>query len=136
MLALGACGPGLVAGLDGSPAMEPGSDCQSCHKADGSGRGQPWTVAGTLFGAPNAKSNAGLLASYVLVTDADGYAWTLRTNESGNFYIAETLKFPLQVEVHRGDLVMRMSEPVTTGSCNSCHTQPARHAAPGRLFAP
>ncbi len=91
------------------PLMEPGSDCLECH--DG-GEARRWTAAGTWGGQGNAVS----------IQDAGGKSFTLRTNQAGNFYTAESLSFPLRVSVNG----RAMPSAVSDGSCNRCHGEGGR----------
>jgi len=117
---------------DANPQMQPGQDCFQCHgKTAGS-----WSVAGTLFGAADSATDAGVGGAKIYLTDSDGRQFTLTSNDSGNFYTAEQLKFPLRVQAEANGVRMAMSEPVTVGSCNSCHQQPPQNDARGRLFVP
>lgn len=134
-LAVALCGLAFVGCQpEESPVMMPGHDCVSCH--DGTGEAPRWSVAGTLYGDPHANASDGVDGAEVLVTDSAGRALTLRSNSAGNFYTAEDLKPPFTVEVQRNGRRMAMSMPAPSGSCNSCHGNPPRDDAPGRLFAP
>jgi hypothetical protein len=126
-LALAGCG------LGGSPVMRPGADCLHCH--DG-GRARRWTVAGTVFPSPDASPDSGILGAHVRIRDAVGWSFELRTNAAGNFYTAETVAFPLQVCVEDSGTVSCMSGPVETGGCNSCHSEPPKGGAAGRVSVP
>jgi hypothetical protein len=88
------------------PMMEPGEDCLECH--DG-GEARRWTVAGTWAGQGNQVS----------IQDAAGKAFTLHTNQAGNFWSAEPVTFPLRVGVNG----QAMPDDVTAAdaSCNRCH---------------
>jgi mono/diheme cytochrome c family protein len=139
-----------VAGVNGSPTMEPGQDCMQCHApkdsipgATGQAADRTWTVAGTVFADPQARLDAGLEDAEILVTDDAGTALTLLSNEAGNFYTGETLVPPLHVQVQFGAHRMRMVESPPLGfSCNACHTaNPVAVGsfttpAPGELFVP
>ncbi len=116
-----------------SPMMLPGEDCLRCHSGE---RAQQWTLAGTLFSTPTAATDAGLEGASVLVTDANGRSLTLRTNGAGNFYTAESLVFPLHVEVQQNGVSVGMAMAVPSGGCNACHTQPPLNGAPGRIYLP
>lgn len=135
-----ACAALLVAACgipENAPIMQPGQDCMSCHAA-GTGTGAPvWTIAGTLYAAPDASDHAGIEGGHVYITDAKGNSFTLTTNSAGNFYTAEALAFPLaKVQAEFGGTRMAMVSTPPTGSCNSCHAQPPLEGAPGRLFVP
>jgi hypothetical protein len=161
LLALVACGQNpqtgdggdtpldVVAGWSGSPTMNPGLDCLSCHSAGSNppffANDRPWTIAGTVYASPDALADAGQPNVQILVTDANGQQLTLVSNAAGNFYTAEAVAFPLQSlmvqnKTHR--MQMDLASPYTpipgfpslTGDCNSCHTQPSTFQAPGRLF--
>lgn len=112
--------------------MEPGVDCMSCH-IDSAFR---WTVAGTVYGRPDAEPHDGVGGAEVVLTDVEGRVLTLRTNSSGNFFTREELQFPLDVEIRRDGRSVRMETPTATGSCNGCHNVPAVSDAPGRVYAP
>ncbi len=115
-----------------SPDMDPGEDCLSCH-ATGD---HIWSVAGTVFDDPNGPPSAGVESAQVLVTDAKGKQLTLNTTAAGNFYTAEKLVFPVQVEVQKGDYRFAMDDTPAVGSCNTCHNSPPLNGAIGRLFVP
>jgi hypothetical protein len=117
---------------ENNPTMQPGQDCFQCHGRNA----QAWSVAGTVFGAVDSSIDTGLSGAKIYVTDADGRAFTLTSNGSGNFYTAEPLRFPLRVQAEANGVRMAMSAPVTSGSCNSCHAQPPQNDALGRLFVP
>ncbi len=118
---------------ENSPMMRPGEDCLRCHSGE---RAQQWTLAGTLFSSPSAATDAGLDGASVLVTDANNRSLTLRTNGAGNFYTAESLAFPLRVEVQKDGVSVGMAMAVPSGGCNACHTQPPLSGAPGRIYLP
>ncbi len=147
---LAALGCNAVAGVNGSPTMDPGQDCMRCHAPKDSEPGdtgaaadRTWTVAGTVFADPQAAVDAGLEDAEILVTDDAGTKLTLLSNQAGNFYTGETLMPPLHVEVQWGAHRMRMVESPPFGfSCNACHNaNPVPVAtfttpAPGELFVP
>jgi hypothetical protein len=117
---------------DEGPAMRPGQNCMACHSAtpEGSG-GLPdgehghqaspyWSVAGTVFYAN--KTTAGFEGAEIQVTDANGWSFSLRSNEAGNFYSAESLTFPLHVCISANGTVSCQQSTLTSGACNSCHS--------------
>src|SRR5579863_1750992 len=135
----------VIAGWSGSPAMNPGIDCISCHSPTGVASYRPWTIAGTVYNSPDADAGAGAPNVQILVTDANGRQLTLVSNAAGNFYTAETLLFPLQSvmvqnQTHRMQMDLNNNFIPSTsiqGDCNSCHTKPfPAFSAPGRLFVP
>ncbi len=144
-LALVACGgTGLFGGgdgegtstegadVEGSPTMQPGANCLSCHS---SGE-HTFTAAGTVFSRPDDPVTAGVAGVVVLITDANGTVTQLVTNSAGNFYTDAPLKFPITAELHRGASVMKMAQTVPIGGCSTCHTQPPAAGAPGRNYVP
>jgi hypothetical protein len=112
----------LLAGCipEEGPMMLPGQDCMECH-ASGAQEddARPWSVAGTI---------AGRMGANVVITDAKGWSFTLRSNKAGNFYTAEGVALPLRSIVVDGR-AMPASEMSRTGarphpgSCNAagCH---------------
>jgi len=155
----GGAGPfDVVAGWSGSPTMNPGTDCMSCHSATQSldclqppcrASYKPWTVAGTIYGDPNADPEAGVPNVQVLIVDSAGKQLTLVSNAAGNFYTQEPLTFPLaSLMIQSTDQRMVMdlhpdfslpTNPDGTeaiGSCNLCHTDPPAFNSPGRIFIP
>ncbi len=136
-LVLGACTP------ENGPTMRPGEDCLRCHGGSPYGdQGQEvrpataWSLAGTVYATEDASADAGVEGADVQVTDASGFAFTLHTNLAGNFYSAESVKFPLQVCVSRHGSVQCMEGPAPNGACNHCHAQPPQGEAAGRIAAP
>ncbi len=127
-LALVACGCGTP---DLSPVMRPGEDCTSCHNGD---QAQEWTVAGTVFSAPDAQSDGGVQGALVLIADANGRQLTLRSNSAGNFYTAEPLQFPLTVSVAGTQAQHVMTAAVEVGACNACHVPATSTGDPGRVY--
>ena len=106
LLLAGACVPGQ------GPSMRPFEDCLGCH--GGGGDARAWTVAGTWA-----------RGAHVTVVDANGKSVTMRGNDVGNFYTAESLAFPLTVWVD-GRLMTSTTDhvspqPLTYGGCNVCH---------------
>jgi hypothetical protein len=107
--------------------MTPGDDCISCHSR--------FTFAGTVYAREDALPGDGVADVQVILTDAASRSITLTSNAAGNFYTEEPLQFPVSIELRRGQSSRRMSYPVTTGACSSCHTWPApNQTVPGRLF--
>ena len=107
------------------PSMRPFEDCLSCH--GGGGHARTWTVAGTWA-----------RGAHVTVVDANGKSVTMRGNDVGNFYTAESLAFPLTVWVD-GRLMTSTTDhvspqPLTYGGCNVCHR--ADTLTVGPLMAP
>jgi hypothetical protein len=130
----------VISGWSGSPTMNPGIDCLTCHGPDLRASYKSWTIAGTVYPSPDSLADGGQPNVQILITDANGTQLTLVSNSAGNFYTEETLAFPLQslmVQNGRHRMQMDLSEnfiPSTVSSCNQCHNQPSAFSAPGRLF--
>ena len=118
-----------------SPVMEPGNDCLACH-AEGQSK-LPWTLSGTIYAAPDARAEQGIAGVEVQATGSDGKVLTLESNSAGNFYTRETVAFPVQLRLRRGDQVKEMTRTLdgVTG-CASCHAATPVEGAPGRLYLP
>ncbi len=121
------------------PAMRPGEDCISCHGGSTGtttgGRGghhasPAWSVAGTVFQASDLAS--GYEGAEVQITDANGWTFSMRTNEAGNFYSAESPTFPLHVCINANGAVTCQQSAITSGQggCNSCHSARGSVGAP------
>jgi len=111
LLALCACIP------DNGPLMRPGEDCLFCHSSTGGAT--PWIAAGTVF--RQADGGQGFEGARVRLTDANGFSVALRTNEAGNFYTREALRFPLTACIDANGATVCQQSPLTAGSCNTCH---------------
>lgn len=105
--------------------MEPGENCQGCHGEQGPlylgeplRRARTWTIAGTVYDARGINSVEG---AQVQITDANGFAFSLRTNPAGNFYSREQVALPLKACIENGGKTICQQSPVTSGACNSCH---------------
>jgi hypothetical protein len=124
-------------GTEGSPLMEPGQACIACHSR---GEGPRFTIAGTLYPTGHEPNNCNGVnggGMKVVVTDSKGATVTLTPNGAGNFYSNTGLTPPMRAKVVNGSGVERvMSATLTTGDCNSCHTQSGANSAPGRITIP
>jgi hypothetical protein len=109
-----------------------GTDCMSCHKAGGTGRGI-FTVAGTVYmggGGPQVSATVS-----VYPTGSSTAQATLTTDGLGNFFttqpVAALVPAAGQQFVQGVNVVIRptggtsrsMLGVVSNGSCNSCHSQ-------------
>jgi hypothetical protein len=135
------------------PMMSPGEDCLECHGGGeggggggdkpnaifglggGEDDGPPWTVAGTVYGARNAAASDGVRGARIHLTESNGSGRTvsLRSNEAGNFYLADHLTFPLRVAVEKDGLSRTMPDAVNEGGCNGCHSAGGNDGAEGRV---
>jgi hypothetical protein len=126
--ALCACVPGK------GPLMDPGQDCLFCHVKGGEASGSPWSAAGTVF--QPGDTSQGFEGAQVHITDATGFSFSLRSNLAGNFYTAESLRFPLQACIEANGKTVCQQSPVITGSCNVCHGLSISGATQPPLTAP
>lgn len=129
-------------GNDGSPLMNPGQACNTCHQQSG---GPNLRIAGTVY--PSLHEPNDCIGSKpppqlrVVVTDAQDRTFNMPLNASGNF-IASTGLFsprprpPFKAVVTDGVKTRAMVGSVTSGDCNSCHTVDGANGAPGRIMAP
>lgn len=122
-----------IGGDEESPEMHPGMDCVGCHTSRG--EGPRFTVAGTVYGGPNAGDDCfGVAGLTVRLTGADGTVAELPTNGAGNFTTRASVKAPYTAELVRaGAVVAKMQTPQSSGACNSCHQA---NGSPGRILAP
>jgi hypothetical protein len=134
-----------IAGFSGTPDMNPGVDCQSCHSPTGRAHDRFWTVSGTIFGASGDLSDGGVAGAEILITDVNGKQLTLRSNAVGNFYTSEPLGPLADVQVQyppaNRRLIMNLAvfdggDLSVIGSCNHCHQNPGINGSPGRVFVP
>lgn len=115
-LALAGCIP------EEGPMMSPGEDCLDCH---GGGDARAWSFAGTLSGSEGAR---------VTVVDRNGRVLTVRANQAGNFYSAESLVFPLRDVILDGRNVsnnVTVMRDLPHGSCNRPTGTSGCHAGGG-----
>lgn len=124
-------------GTHKSPDMEPGHACISCHGQQG---GPRFSVAGTVYPSghePDDCDGSPAGGAVVTVTDARGATATFTASTvSGNFHGSTALTFPITAKVTFNGKTRAMATAVSTGDCNSCHTQTGSSAAPGRITLP
>lgn len=117
---------------DGDGAnMLPGSDCQLCHKPGGVSDAPAYQFGGTVYS--DDLGSQGLEGVIVRVTDARGEVLEMKSTRVGNFYSRGDLVPPMQVEVERDGWIEAMTDPITTGDCNSCH---ACDGETDKIYAP
>ena len=126
---------------DNGPLMRPGEDCMACHGGTGSlpagerrRHARDWTVAGTVFDP--ADTAVGIEGAEIEITDANGFRFTLTSNEAGNFYVRNQVTLPLAACISRNGTTVCQQSPVTSGSCNSCHGLAVLGAPQPPLLAP
>jgi hypothetical protein len=129
-------------GGGGSPSMNPGKPCLSCHGQSGSGA-PSFIIAGTVYPTGHEPDLCdgvnGSNQVTVVVTDAKGKVWNLPVNSAGNFYqpgSAGSVAFPIHAKVTRAGKERDMFGAQSTGDCNGCHTQAGANGAPGRIVEP
>jgi mono/diheme cytochrome c family protein len=130
-------------GTRGSPLMQPGNTCISCHSSEG--EGPIFTIAGTVMqtAAEPIECN-GTFGAQVIITDSNGATFTLPTNAAGNFACGGggsfgacaglTPPYHARVVTSAGERAMGSAQ--TSGDCNGCHTETGAGGAPGRIQAP
>jgi hypothetical protein len=127
-------------GTDGSSLMEPGQACISCHTRNG-GEAPTFAIAGTLYRTGHEPNNcngaSGTSGAHVVVSGSNGTSITLAPNSAGNFYSSTFLSAPYTAKVVNGSGIERvMVSTLSTGDCNSCHSQTGANGAPGRITLP
>lgn len=95
-------------------------------------------LAGTVYTALNEKDLCfGKPNLFVRVTASDGRVFDMQVNNAGNFSLPNmNSKPPFKAMVIDGAKARPMMGSVTSGDCNSCHTQTGKNGAPGRITAP
>lgn len=121
----------------GDDEMHPGAPCLACHAMSG---GPSLRIAGTVYptlheptdcnGTPRPPNLT------VVVTDSRNRTFRLNVNGVGNFNTRDIPRPPLTAVVTDGQKTRAMVGKVTSGDCNSCHTEAGANGAPGRIMAP
>jgi hypothetical protein len=120
-----------------SPLMRPGEACNACHQKLG---GPNLRAAGTVYASYHEPNDCNGKAPppplKVIVTDSHNNKVSMDVNAAGNFYTKTRLFAPYRAEVTDGTNTRKMMGSVTSGDCNSCHTEQGANNAPGRILAP
>ena len=119
----------------GSQSMHPGVACIDCHsKSDG----PLYQVAGTVYPTAHEPDDCyGASGSAtVVITDANGTAYSLPVNSAGNFFSRTRIATPYTAKVISGGKTRAMVGAQKNGDCNTCHTEQGTETAPGRIMAP
>jgi cytochrome c5 len=125
-----------------SPLMHPGLACNACHSVMG---GPNLQIAGTAYKAPHDVNDCNGAAPpptiTVTITDSKGKVVNATVNAAGNFNVprqngAQRLTAPYTAKLSDGVKTRVMVGKVTSGDCNSCHTQAGINGAPGRILVP
>lgn len=123
-------------GLPNGPLHRAGFPCTRCHGDAWWQESPAFELAGTIYREPDGVR--GMNDAEVIVRDASGRELTLRTNESGNFYLRQgsaNLDFPLRVSVRSGDSEQTMRGLIwRERSCSACHRGPPGEASNGPVF--
>jgi hypothetical protein len=105
----------------GGGEHHPGEPCIECHAREG--EGPRFTLSGTVY--DGLASTTPVTGATIRVVDADGVEITLISARNGNFYTAQAVAFPVQVQGSRCPDTRAMATPVTQadGDCNmgGCH---------------
>ncbi|MGO9830370.1 MAG: hypothetical protein ACLPJH_09530 [Myxococcaceae bacterium] len=115
--------------------MRPGEACVSCHQANG---GPGFNAGGTVYPTghePNDCVASASAGAVVTVTDSSGASVSFTANGNGNFY-GNVPGFPITAVVTFDGGTRAMTTPVSSGDCNSCHTEAGTNGAPGRIALP
>lgn len=124
-------------GTNGSSDMEPGWACITCHQQHG---GPSFNIGGTVYPTghePDDCNGSGAGGAVVTVTDRNGVTASFTaSSQSGNFHGSASLTFPITATVTFQGKTRSMATAVSTGDCNSCHTQTGANSAPGRITLP
>ena len=142
--------------------MNPGRACISCHASSSGGddssgsgdnsgpggggesegaRGPLFTIAGTVYPSAHEPdlcngADGATTGATVVIVDAANRILTLTPNAAGNFFTLAALTTPLRAKVVYQGRERIMTVALTTGDCNSCHTQNGANNAPGRILLP
>lgn len=128
-------------GGDGSPDMNPGQACVSCHTTQEPFRA--YYFMGTVFPGYHEADMCfapPVSGGKVEILDASGaVVYTLTPNSAGNFYTTSRmagLTLPYTARVTVSGRTNTMTTPQTSGDCNTCHTEQGANGAPGRIVWP
>ncbi|RMG93426.1 MAG: hypothetical protein D6705_18730 [Deltaproteobacteria bacterium] len=125
-------------------------ECIHCHTKPsdfgGFEGGPSFVVAGTVYPTGHEPDlcngvDGGVDHVAVVLTDANGVEFSIPVNGVGNFFatyadLPSGFTDPIHAKVvsDKGERVMVAA--LTSGDCNSCHTQDGANGAPGRIVAP
>ncbi len=112
----------------------------ACHQVMG---GPNLSFAGTIYTALHEPDlcygQAPPPVLTVTVTDKTGRSVSVLASDDGNFQVPvqnPALKAPFRATITNGKTMRAMVGPITSGDCNSCHTEAGKNNAPGRIMAP
>lgn len=101
-----------------------GMDCMNCHKSGGEGKGC-FLVAGSVSKMNTTSPvSAGIVKLFTQPGGAGSLKYTIPIDSKGNFYSTDNIEYSglYPVIVSSNGSQFSMSSPVSTGSCNTCHT--------------
>lgn len=131
------CWSGKTSTAGEGSSMKPGMACNACHQKEG---GPNLRIGGTVYKTAHEPDNCVGAAPppqlTVIITDAKGRKISLPVNSAGNFSTRSKLSAPYRAVITDGTKTRAMAGSVTTGDCNSCHTEQGANGAPGRVMAP
>ena len=112
-----------IPGVPTGPEHRAGQPCLPCHGGDGPAELE-LAVGGTVYKTRGSKD--ALISAKITITDARGYARSVRSNDVGNFYIPRSdwpdMTFPLravlEAESVRREMVTNINR---NGGCATCH---------------
>lgn len=110
-------------GADGGANHNVGNNCLVCHKAGGGGDGI-FTAGGSVFKAGTTTGATGAVINLYPTSDLNGTpVATMTSAVGGNFYTKSAINFGtgLYVKITYNLGSVSMSQPLTSGACNSCH---------------
>lgn len=128
-----------TAGEQGSPLMQPGSDCMGCHRLQI--KAPPLLIAGTVYESNTAQEGcAGVQGALIRIEDMAGKIIELWSNQAGNFFLYEdednAIAFPYKVSVLFEGRALKMQEEAFSGNCSECHSGPSASRASARVTIP
>lgn len=126
LLFLYACEEGFerkISSHDSHGSHNTGMDCLSCHQKGGQGE-FAFGVAGTGYQKDSALAYPNTtIRLYTGIHGTGKLKYTLEADAYGNFYTTKNIHFGkgLFPSITGNGSTAYMMDPVTTGSCNSCH---------------
>ncbi len=118
------------------PTMRAGDNCLACHGEGKNGSSVKWGLGGTVYPARMSDIDSGVGGATLVITDATGKVVRATANSVGNFWSAEKVMAPLQVQIEQDGRVRKMPIPAPAGSCNACHSKEPLGGAEGAIVPP
>lgn len=111
-----------------------GQPCLLCHSEGGTST--PFTVAGTIYETPSARSPAAGVA--VELRDSARRSYVAYSNCAGNFFVSPAEfqpVMPLWVSIRTRELAVVMESPMNKdGDCATCHAPSISSQSAGPVF--